>query len=172
MGLWFRRRFLKDFYHRITYRRCGHLCYVTQIPGSIPQRREALHQIWLCSDMRFQRRKYLKITFIYIFFFVYSPGTGTDTPWVICFIVNINFRPLWSFVFSYFPFRDILSIFPMARERGGLVLEPRTPERDRVVSLSKDIFTHRKVLAISRKRWLRPDMAKKMFTETILKEKK
>ena len=48
------------------------------------------------------------------------------------------------------------------RERGGLVGEPRTPEREVGSSittsavLSKDTFTHRKVLVIPRKRWLRP----------------
>ena len=34
----------------------------------------------------------------------------------------------------------------------------------RVVSLSKDTFTPRKVLVISRKRWLRPDMTEKLLT--------
>ena len=37
----------------------------------------------------------------------------------------------------------------------------------RVVSLSKDTFTPRKVLVIPRKRWLRPDMTEKMFTGTL-----
>ena len=61
-------------------------------------------------------------------------------------------------------------------ERRGLVVEPRTPEREmsgfdtyfrRAVSLSKDTFTLRKVLAIPRKRWLRPDMTEKLFTGTF-----
>ena len=34
----------------------------------------------------------------------------------------------------------------------------------RVVSLSKDTFTPRKVLVILRKRWLRPNMTGKLFT--------
>ena len=38
----------------------------------------------------------------------------------------------------------------------------------RVVSLSKDTFTLRKVtLVIPRKRWLRPDMIEKLFTGTL-----
>ena len=37
----------------------------------------------------------------------------------------------------------------------------------RVVSLSKDTFTPRKVLVIHRKRWLRRDMAEKLFTGTL-----
>ena len=37
----------------------------------------------------------------------------------------------------------------------------------RVVSLSKDTFTPRKVLAIPRKRWLRPDMTEKLLTGTL-----
>ena len=37
----------------------------------------------------------------------------------------------------------------------------------RVVSLSKDTFTPRKVLVIPRKRWLRPDMTEKLFTGTL-----
>ena len=36
-----------------------------------------------------------------------------------------------------------------------------------VVSLSKDTFTHPKVLVIPRKRWLRPDMTEKLFTGTL-----
>ena len=35
------------------------------------------------------------------------------------------------------------------------------------MSLSKDIFTGRKVLVIPRKRWLRPDMAEKLLTGTL-----
>ena len=37
----------------------------------------------------------------------------------------------------------------------------------RVVSLSKDTFTPRKVLVVPRKRWLRLDMAEKLFTGTL-----
>ena len=37
----------------------------------------------------------------------------------------------------------------------------------RIVSLSKDTFTPRKVLVLPRKRWLRPDMTEKLFTETL-----
>ena len=37
----------------------------------------------------------------------------------------------------------------------------------RVVSLSKDTFTPRKVLVISRKRWLRLDMSEKLLTGTL-----
>ena len=37
----------------------------------------------------------------------------------------------------------------------------------RVVSLSKDTFTPRKVLVIPRKRWLRPDMTGKLLTGTL-----
>ena len=39
----------------------------------------------------------------------------------------------------------------------------------RVVS-SQDTFTSQKVLVIPRKRWLRPDMTKKLFTETLRKK--
>ena len=57
-------------------------------------------------------------------------------------------------------------------ERGGLVVESPTPERGwgfdnylrRVVSLSKDTFTSRKVLVIPRKRWLRPNLTEKLLT--------
>ena len=55
-------------------------------------------------------------------------------------------------------------------EPGGLVVEPRSRDTylRHVVSLSKDTFTHRKVLLlISRKRWLRPDMTEKVFTGTL-----
>ena len=53
-----------------------------------------------------------------------------------------------------------------ARERGGLVVESDSEARGRgfdtylrrVVSLSKEAFTPRKVLVIPRKRWFRPDM--------------
>ena len=53
-----------------------------------------------------------------------------------------------------------------SRGRGGLGVKSLTPEREvvvpylprRVVSLSKDAFTPRKVLVISRKRWHRADM--------------
>ena len=47
------------------------------------------------------------------------------------------------------------------------MVEPRTPEQEiggfdtylrRVVSLSIDTFTSRKVLVIPKKRWLRPDI--------------
>ena len=41
----------------------------------------------------------------------------------------------------------------------------------RVVSLSKDTFTHRKVLVIPRKRWLRPDMPEKLFPGTLSRNK-
>ena len=37
----------------------------------------------------------------------------------------------------------------------------------RVVSFSKDTFTHRKILVIPKKRWLRPDMTEKLFTGTL-----
>ena len=37
----------------------------------------------------------------------------------------------------------------------------------RVVSLSKDTFTPRKVLVIPRKRWLRPDITEKLFTGSL-----
>ena len=37
----------------------------------------------------------------------------------------------------------------------------------RVVSLSKDTFTFRKVPVIPRKRWLRPNMTEKLFTVTL-----
>ena len=37
----------------------------------------------------------------------------------------------------------------------------------RIVSLSKDTFTPRKVLVIPRKRWLRYDMIEKLFTGTL-----
>ena len=37
----------------------------------------------------------------------------------------------------------------------------------RVVSLSRDTFTPRKVLVIPRKRWLRPDMTEKLLTGTL-----
>ena len=37
----------------------------------------------------------------------------------------------------------------------------------RVVSLSKDAFTPRKVMVIPRKRWLRPDMTEKLLTGTL-----
>ena len=37
----------------------------------------------------------------------------------------------------------------------------------RVVSLSKDTFTPRKVLVIPRKGWLRPDMTERLFTGTL-----
>ena len=37
----------------------------------------------------------------------------------------------------------------------------------RVVSLSKNTFTPRKVLVIPRKRWLRPDMTEKLLTGTF-----
>ena len=56
------------------------------------------------------------------------------------------------------------------------MVEPRTPEREvggfdsylrRVVFLSKNTFTPRKVLVIPRKRWLRPDMTEKLFTGTL-----
>ena len=39
--------------------------------------------------------------------------------------------------------------------------------RRRVVSLSKDTLTPRKVLVIPRKRWLFPDMTEKLFTGTL-----
>ena len=53
-----------------------------------------------------------------------------------------------------------------SRGRGGLGVESLTLKREvgvlylprRVVSLSKDAFTPRKVLAISRQRWHRADM--------------
>ena len=53
-----------------------------------------------------------------------------------------------------------------SRGRGGLGVESLTPKREvgvrclprRVVSLSKDAFTPRKVQVISRKRWHRADM--------------
>ena len=53
-----------------------------------------------------------------------------------------------------------------SRQRGGLGVQSQTPKREvgidtyprRVVSLSKDVFTPRKVLVISRKRWHRADM--------------
>ena len=45
-----------------------------------------------------------------------------------------------------------------SRGRGGLGVESLTPKHRRVVSLSKDAFTPRKVLVISRKRWHRADM--------------
>ena len=53
-----------------------------------------------------------------------------------------------------------------SRGRGGLGVESLNPKREvgvrylprRVVSLSKDAFTPRKLLVISRKRWHRADM--------------
>ena len=42
----------------------------------------------------------------------------------------------------------------------------------RVVSLSKDTFTSRKILVIPRKRWLHPDMTDKLFTGTLSLNKK
>ena len=53
-----------------------------------------------------------------------------------------------------------------SRGRGGLGVEALTLKREvgvrylprRVVSLSKDAFTSRKILVISRKRWHRADM--------------
>ena len=59
--------------------------------------------------------------------------------------------------------------------RGGLVVVPRPPEREvgvrshsgrRVVSLSKKHLPPKKVLAIPRKRWFRPDMTEKLLTGT------
>ena len=58
---------------------------------------------------------------------------------------------------------------------GGLVVEPRTPEREVGVRylpplccvLEQDTFTPRIVLMIPRKRWLRPDMTEKLFTGTL-----
>ena len=58
----------------------------------------------------------------------------------------------------------------------SLVVEFQTPDREvggfdaylrRVISLSKDTFTHLKVLVIPRKRWPRPDMTKIMLTGTL-----
>ena len=48
-----------------------------------------------------------------------------------------------------------------ARDRGFHTYLPR------VVSLSKDTFTSRKVLVITRKRWLCPDMTEKLLTGTL-----
>ena len=57
-------------------------------------------------------------------------------------------------------------------ERGGLLVERQTPEREvggfetflhRVVSLSKTLYCQ-KVLVISRKWWLRPEMTEKLLT--------
>ena len=60
------------------------------------------------------------------------------------------------------------------------MIKPRTSEQEvggggwgfdtylsRVVSLSKDTFTPRKVLVIPRKRWLCPDMTEILFTGTL-----
>ena len=63
----------------------------------------------------------------------------------------------------------------VARERSGLVVESLTPEREvgldtylrRVVSLSLDTFTPRKVLVIPRKQWLHPNITEKLVTGTL-----
>ena len=59
----------------------------------------------------------------------------------------------------------------MIGERGSLLVESLALEREvgltRVVPLSKDIFTPRKVLVIPGKRWLRSDMTEKLLTWTL-----
>ena len=60
-------------------------------------------------------------------------------------------------------------------ESGGLVAEPRTPEREVGVRylpppccyIEQRHTYSPKGLAIHRKRWLRPDMTEKMFTGTF-----
>ena len=62
-------------------------------------------------------------------------------------------------------------------ERGGVVVEPQTPEREVGGSIPtspvlcplaiKDTFIPRKVLVIPRKWCLRPNMTEKLFTRTL-----
>ena len=58
-------------------------------------------------------------------------------------------------------------------ERGGLVVERRTPEVGVRSShgspcfiIEQDTFTSQKVLVIPRKQWIRPDMTEKLLTGT------
>ena len=52
----------------------------------------------------------------------------------------------------------------MNGERGGSVVERRTPQRD--VGFQNIPPPCSKVLVIPRKRWLRPDMTEKLLTRT------
>ena len=56
----------------------------------------------------------------------------------------------------------------MKEERGGAVVERRTPERDlsHVVYCSKTLYWP-KVLVIPRKWWLHPDMTEKLLNGTL-----
>ena len=90
--------------------------------------------------------------------------------------LNRELRWLWNSVYmqkSRFSYLTWLIIKRGARWPGGGASDSEARGRGfdtyihRVVSLSKDTFTPRKVLVIPRKQWLRPDMTEKLLTATL-----